>query len=86
MAESSGSGKGKGTLMDELREVKDQRIWDAIEALREQDKEHDAALKDLTHKFNDERVSSAKSLSSAAAGGGATAGLIEIIMYLVQAG
>jgi hypothetical protein len=77
---------GKETLQEQLRDVREQRIWDAIDELRRDLDDERAKVATLRKAFDDERVSSAKSLGSAAAGGGATAGLVEAVMWLLQHG
>lgn len=85
--------KGKGTLLEEVQDLKEQNVGERIADLRGDLKTEITERRSLADKvarlqerFNDERVSTAKSLGAAAVGGGGTAGLIEVIMYLVQSG
>ena len=85
-----GDPPSKATLLGmQIDELRDQRIKDNKEAAekneaerREGDQKLHDRINELERRFSDERVSSAKSLGSAAAGGGSTALLIELAQYL----
>lgn len=89
-----GDGPSKATLLGmQIDAIRDQKIGDNKDAIEKVEDERRAAdsvlhdrINDLDQKFNDERVSSAKSLGSAAAGGGASAGLFELLQYFTSLG